>query len=78
MYIATGRGRQRIEDKNFMTTEMHFRFAHMLQISKWCIRNLILYTFFLIILYTYIAFRQGQTNPWDQNFDVNRKLLPIR
>ena len=21
---------------------------------------------------------QGQTNPWGQNFDVNRKLLPLR
>ena len=26
----------------------------------------------------YIAPRQGQTNPWGQNFDVNRKLLPLR
>ena len=26
----------------------------------------------------YIATGQGQTNPWDQNFDVNRKLLPLR
>ena len=36
------------------------------------------YTHFLIILYMYIAPRQGQTNPWGQNFDVNRKLLPLR
>ena len=34
--------------------------------------------FFLIILYMYIALRQGQTNPWVQNFDVNRLLLPLR
>ena len=26
----------------------------------------------------YIALRQGQTNPWVQNFDVNRNLLPLR
>ena len=26
----------------------------------------------------YIAPWQGQTNPWGQNFDVNRKLLPLR
>ena len=26
----------------------------------------------------YIAPGQGQTNPWGQNFDVNRKLLPLR
>ena len=33
-----------------------------------------------MILYMYIAPRQGQTTPWGQNFDVNRKplSLPIR
>ena len=36
------------------------------------------YTHFLIILYMYIAPGWGQTNPWGQNFDVNRKLLPLR
>ena len=34
------------------------------------------YTHFLIILYMYIAPKQGQTNPWGQNFYVNRKLFP--
>ena len=34
MYIAPGRGRQTIEDTNFMTTERSFLFAHMLQVSK--------------------------------------------
>ena len=33
------------------------------------------YTHFLIILYMYIAPRQGQTNPLGKNFDVNRKLF---
>ena len=36
------------------------------------------YTHFLIILNMYIALGQGQTNPWGQNFDVSRKLLPLR
>ena len=54
MYIAPGRGRQPIGDKNFMTTERPFLFAHMLQVSNWSLRNLILYTF-LMILYMYIA-----------------------
>ena len=36
------------------------------------------YTQFLIILYMYIAPGQGQIKPWGQNFDVNRKLLPLR
>ena len=26
----------------------------------------------------YIALGQGQTNHWGQNFDVNRKFLPLR
>ena len=29
-------------------------------------------------MYNIIAQRQGQTNPWDKNFDVNRKLLSLR
>ena len=45
MYIAPGRGRQSIRDKILMTTERPFLFAHMLQVSKWSLRNLILYTF---------------------------------
>ena len=31
MYIAPGRGRQPVEDKQLMTTEKPFLFAHMLQ-----------------------------------------------
>ena len=77
MYITPGRGRQSIGDKILMTTERSFLFAHMLQVSKWTLRNLILYTFF-IILYMCIAPGQGQSNPWCQNFNVNRKLLQLR
>ena len=36
------------------------------------------YTHFLIILYMYIAPGQGQTKPWGQNLDDNRKLLPLQ
>ena len=77
MYMAPGRGRQPIGDKNFMTTERPFLFAHMLQVSKWSLWNLILYTF-LMILYMYIAPGQGQKTPWGQTFDVNRKPLSLR
>ena len=76
MYIAPGRGRQTIGDKNFMTTERPFLFAHMLQVSKWSLRNLILYQF-LMISYMYIALGQGQKTPWGQTFDVNRKPLSL-
>ena len=76
MYTAPGRGRQHIGDKILMTTERPFLFAHMLQVSKWSLWNLILYTF-LMILYMYIAPGQGHTTPWGQTFDVNRKPLSL-
>ena len=60
-----------------MTTERPFLFAHMLQVLKWPLRNLILYTS-LMILYMYIAPGQGQKTPWGQTFDVNRKPLSLR
>ena len=54
MCKALGRGRQSTGDKILMTTERPFLFVHMLKVSKWSLRNLILYTF-LMILYMYIA-----------------------
>ena len=35
------------------------------------------YTYYCLFLYMYIALGLGQTTPWGQNFDVNRKLLPL-
>ena len=66
MYIAPGRGRQHIGDKIFMTTERPFLFAHMLQVSKWSLRNLIFYM------------ELGPKTPWGQTFDVNRKPLSLK
>ena len=77
MYIATGRSRQPIGDKSFMTTERPLLFAHRLQVSKWSLRNLTLYIF-LMILYMYIAPVQGKKTPWGQTFDVNRKPLSLQ
>ena len=74
MYIAPGRGRQSIGDKILMTTERPFLFAHMLQVSKWSLRNLILYTF-LMILYMYIAPGQGHTTPWGQIWCQQKALI---
>ena len=53
MYIATGRGRQSTGDKILMTTERSFLFAHMLQVSKWSLWILILYTFFNHFIHVY-------------------------
>ena len=77
LYIAPGRGRQPSGHKNFMTTERPCFFAQMLQVSKWSLRNLILYTF-LMILDMYIVPEQGQKTPRGQTFDVNRKHLSLR
>ena len=51
MYIATGRGRQStaLGTKKIMTTERPFLFAHMLQVSKWSLWNMIVYTFLMIL-----------------------------
>ena len=73
MYIAPVRGRQPTGDKNFMTTGLF----SLLQVSKWSLRNLILYTF-LMILYMYTAPGQGQKTPWGQTFYANRKPLSLR
>ena len=35
------------------------------------------FIYILMILYMYIAPRQGQTNPWGQNFYVNRNILSL-
>ena len=59
-----------------MSTESPYHFAHLLQVSKWSLRNQILYTF-LMILYMYIAPGQRHTTPWGHTFDVNRKPLSL-
>ena len=59
MHIAPGIGRQPIGHKDVMTIERPFLFAHMLQVSKRPLRNLILYIF-LMILYMYIAWGKGR------------------
>ena len=75
MYIAPGRGRQSIGDKLLMTTERPFLFAHMLQVSKWSLRNLILYTF-LMILYMYSPGTRAE-NPLRTNVWGRQKALII-
>ena len=56
---SPGQGQQSIGDKILMTTERPFLFAHMLQVSKWSLWNLILHIF-LMILYMYIARGKGR------------------
>ena len=72
MYIAPSRGRQPIWDKILMTTERPFLFAYILQVSKWSLRNLILYTFSLIYVYSPGARAE---NPLGINFWCQQEAL---
>ena len=78
MYIATGMGQTTLEDRILMSTETSRHFGHLLQLSKTSLWCLILYIFFFIILYMYIAPGQGLTTQWGRNFDVNRKIMSLR
>ena len=49
---------------SFKMTSLNSDFIHIFKI--------------ILYMYMYTAPGQGQTNPWGQNFDVNRKLLPLR
>ena len=53
MYIAQGRGRQPFVDTVLMSTEMSYRFAHLLQVSNKSLRSLILYIFFHVFIHVY-------------------------
>ena len=59
--------------QNLMSTERHYHFDHLLQVLKKSLLPLILYTFF----HVYIALGQGQTMPWGEDFDPNRKALSL-
>ena len=68
-------------DKILMSTEIPYHTAHMLQVLKWSLRNLILYTF-LMILYMYIAPRQymmSTESPYHFHYSlqVSNKSLSI-
>ena len=60
-----------------MSTERPYHFAHLLQVSKKIsLKSDFIHIFNdLIHVHVYIAPGQGQTTPWRQNFDVNRKAL---
>ena len=74
MYIAPARGRQPIGDKNFVTTERPFLFAHTLQKMIFSKSDFI--HIFNDFIHVYSP-GQGQKTPWGQTFDVNRKPLSL-
>ena len=56
-----------------MSTEKPCHFAHLLQVSKKISLKSDFIHNFSCFLYIYIASGQGQTIPWGQAFNVNRK-----
>ena len=75
VYIAPGQGQTMPWGPNFDPNRKALSLWPFVANFKKNLFQLRFYTYFLIILYMYIAPGQGQTNPWDQNFDVNRKAL---
>ena len=67
IYIAPGSDRQSIGDKILMTTERLFLFAHMLQVSKWSLRN-------LNFIHVYSPGARAE-NPLGTNFWCQQKAL---
>ena len=74
MYIAAGQGQTTPGDKILMSTLTSCRFGHLLQVSKNLFKSWFI-QFFFMILYMYIAPRQGLTTPWGQIFYVNRNIF---
>ena len=53
MYIAPGMGRQPPGDKALLSTGMSCHFIHVVQVSKQCLRSLILYNLFHDLIHVY-------------------------
>ena len=58
-----------------MSTGTSCHFGHLLQVLKKISLKSDFMQFFFMILYMYIAPRQGQTAPRGQSFNVNRNVL---
>ena len=76
MYIAAGQRQTTPRDKILISTETFCRFSHLLQVSK-NLYEVWFYTIFFMILYQYIASRQGLTTSWGRNFYDNRNILSL-
>ena len=75
--LAPGRGRQPIGDKNFMTTESPYHFAHLLQFKKIALKSDFIYIFFMFHHIMYTAPGRGRQSIGGQNFDDNRKAFSL-
>ena len=75
MYITPGQGLTTFGDEIFMSTGTSCHFGHLLQVSKTSLWSLVLYNYFFMILYTYIAPGQRQTAPHGTKFWCQQKCL---
>ena len=75
MYIAPGQGQTMPWGLNFDPNKKALSLWPFVASFKNISFNSYFLHIFKIILYMYIAPGQGQTNPWGQNFYVNRKLI---
>ena len=60
-----------------MPTGTSCHFGHVLQVSKKISFKSDVNQFFFMILYMYIAPKQGLTTSWGRNFYVNRNILSL-
>ena len=78
MYIALGHGQTTPRGQNFDVSRNLLSFQSFATSVKKNLFEVWFYTHFFIILYMYVAPRQGQTTPWGQNSDVNKNILSFR
>ena len=77
MYIAPGQGLTTPWGRNFYVNRNILSLWSFVASLKKISLESDFYTIFFMILYMYIALRQGQTTPWGRNFYVNRNILSL-
>ena len=77
MYIAPGQGLTTPWGRNFDVNRNILSLRSFVASFKKISLKSDFIQFFFMILYMYIAPRQGQTAPGGQNFDVNRNVLSL-
>ena len=77
MYIAAGQGQTAPGGHSFDVNRNVLSLHSFVASLKKCLWSLILYYFFFMIQYMYIAAGQGQTAPRGQNGNVKRKALSL-
>ena len=75
MYIAPGQGQIAPRGQSFNVNRNVLSLHSFVASLKNMSLKSDFYTIFFMIWYMYIAPGQGQTAPWGQNFDVNRKAF---